>query len=112
MPGRAWRRSWCGAGVSSALTSGRRRAWRRTGACRRRRRQRISGWQRALRSLLGCFGQLHGPGSLLAGVDFEKAGAVKTASEAIFGTADSEFLLARAHESLTRPLTAAIVIDG
>jgi hypothetical protein len=38
---------------------------------------------------------LHGPGTLLAGVDLEKAGAIETARQAILGALDGEFLVAR-----------------
>ena len=57
------------------------------------------------------FGQLHGPGALLAGIDLEEAGAVETARQAILGALDGEFLVARAHECLSRPFAAAVVIE-
>ena len=62
----------------------------------------------------GCFvgfGQLHGPGALLAGIDLEEAGAVETARQAILGALDGEFLVARTHEGLSRPFAAAVVIE-
>ena len=65
----------------------------------------------AARLLFAGFGQLHGPGALLAGVDLEEAGAVETARQAILGALDGEFLVARAHEGLSRPLAAAVVIE-
>ena len=58
------------------------------------------------------FGQLHGPGALLAGVDLEEAGAVKTARQAILGALDGEFLVARTHECLSRPFAAPVVIQS
>ena len=63
------------------------------------------------RLLFAGFGQLHGPGALLAGVDLEEAGAVEAARQAILGALDGEFLVARAHEGLSRPLAAAVVIE-
>ena len=57
------------------------------------------------------FGQLHGPGALFAGIDLEEAGAVEAARQAILGALDGEFLVARAHEGLSRPLAAAVVIE-
>ena len=65
---------------------------------------------RAARLLVG-FGQLHGPGALLAGIDLEEAGAVKAARQAILGALDGEFLVARAHEGLSRPFAAAVVVE-
>src|SRR5579884_2321334 len=55
--------------------------------------------------------QLHRPGLLIPGVDFEKAGPLIAASETISRAADREFLVARAHEGLARPLAAAIIVD-
>src|SRR5664280_1970815 len=52
---------------------------------RRAWRQRTGGL------LFGAVGQLHRPGSLLAGVDLEEAGAVIAARQAVIGTADGEF---------------------
>src|SRR5215470_28663 len=57
------------------------------------------------------FGELDGPGRLVAGIDFEEAGAVVAARQAIVGAADGEFLFPRAHEGLTRPFAAAVVVD-
>src|SRR5688500_635201 len=98
-PGQALRRSWLGAGVSSGLLllgrRGQRRVWRR----------------RLLRRLIGRLGELHCPGALLCGVDFEKAGPVIAAREAVLDALDGEFLIARAHESLARPFAAAIVVN-
>ena len=65
----------------------------------------------ALRRLLVGFGQLHGPCSLFAGVDLEEAGAVEPSRQAILGPLDGEFLVARAHEGLSRPFAATIVIE-
>ena len=64
-----------------------------------------------LRGLFAGFGQLHRPGALLAGVDLEEAGAVETARQAILGALDGEFLVARAHEGLSRPFAATVVIE-
>src|SRR6185312_6561422 len=95
------------ADVSSVLLSTGR--WRAT---RRIWRQRIPRLQRTLRGLLARFGELHGPGALLAGIDFEEAGAVEAAGEAIADALDGEFLVARAHESVSGPFAAAVVVDG
>ena len=57
-------------------------------------------------------GQLPGPGLLFAGIDFEKTRPIKTAREAILSASDREFLIARTHESLTRPFAAAVIIDS
>src|SRR5207247_11258925 len=114
MQGPALHGSLCGAGASW-LASGR-DAWRQTRPARRRpaRRTRdareVSGSARTdrsrdsrdpLRRLFIGFGQLHGPGALLAGVDLEKAGAIETARQAILGALDGEFLVARTHEGLS-----------
>ena len=77
-----------------------------------RRAQRIAGRQRLLRRLLARFGELHGPGALLAGIDLEKAGAVVAARQAIADAADRELLVAGAHVGLSHPFAAAIVVDG
>src|SRR5262249_48597987 len=68
-------------------------------------------WHLLLCRLLVCVGQLHGPCTLLACIDLEIAGAVETARQAILGTLDGEFLVARAHEGLSRPFTAAVIIE-
>src|SRR6185295_7521901 len=99
---RASRRSWCGAAVSFGLL-------RLSG---RRIDRRVLGRLRRLAGLVGRLGQLDGPGTLLRGVDLEKAGAVIAAREAILDAANGEFLVARAHEGLARPFAATIVIDG
>src|SRR5258708_15181247 len=41
----------------------------------------------------------------------EEAGAVETRRQEILGAFDAEFLVARAHEGLSRPLAAAVVIE-
>src|SRR6202011_1442236 len=64
-----------------------------------------------LRRLFAGFGQLHGPGALLAGVDLEESGAVETARQAVLGALDGEFLVARAHKGLSCPFAAAVVIE-
>src|SRR3954452_20989484 len=107
MPGRAWRRSWSGADGASVLAS---RRGRTTGD-RRWRHQRDARLQGLRGRLLGRFGQLHRPGRLLAGIDLEIAGAVEAAGKAILDTADGELLVARAHESLSRPFAAAVIVD-
>src|SRR5262249_57281011 len=64
------------------------------------------------RLALARFGELHGPVGLIAGVDLEEAGAVITMRQAVADTgANHEFLVARAHECLARPLAAAVVVD-
>src|SRR5262249_41110820 len=60
--------------------------------------------------LVSRFGELHGPGRLVAGIDLEEAGAVIAAREAIFGSAYGELLFPRAHEGLAGPFAAAIVV--
>src|SRR4029450_2250108 len=45
-------------------------------------------------------------------VDLEKSGAIIAAREAIVGAADGELFFPRAHEGLTGPFAAAIVVDG
>src|SRR5262245_59096473 len=104
-----WRRSWSGADVSSSLSSRRRSC--RTSSRRRRPAQRVAGGQRTLRGLLRGLGELHGPRSLLAGIDFEKLGAIETARQTIIRAANREFLFTRAHEGLPGPFAAAVVID-
>src|SRR3981081_633306 len=69
------------------------------------------GARRARRRLFAGFGQLHRPGPLFAGVNLEEAGAVEPARQAILGALDGEFLVARAHEGLSRPLAAPVVIE-
>src|SRR6516225_191988 len=93
--------------------------WRR---CNRRRsdcgRKRAGiaahrpGRRRALLRLFARFRQLHGPGALFTGIDFEEPGAVITARQAVADALDREFLVTGAHKSLTHPFAAAIVIYG
>src|SRR5580700_6168213 len=78
----------------------------------RRRVELIARRQRLLRRLLGGFGQLHGPGALLGGIDLEEAGAVIAMRQAVADAADGEFPVARAHVVPSRPFAAAIVIDS
>src|SRR3984957_13725139 len=55
-------------------------------------------------------GQLHRPAlGVLAGVDFEEAGAVVAAPKAILPAVDLELTIRRAHEPLALPLAAALV---
>src|SRR6185437_12102138 len=78
-----------------------------------RRRLAGTGWglehgnsrlQRLLHGcLIGRFRQLHRPRRLVARINFEEAGAVVTAREAVLGAPNREFLFPRAHEGLTGP---------
>src|SRR5687767_1302451 len=103
MRGRAWRRSWYGAGVSSWWRS--RCAGRSLGA--RWHRQRPG---RALRQLLARVRQLHGPRPLLTRIDLEEARAIIAPRQAVLGAANREFLLARTHEGLPRPFAAPVIV--
>src|SRR2546427_12449580 len=98
MRGRGSRRSWSGADVASVAAS-RRRCWRGWSARSRggleHRNARLQGVDGCL---VGRVGELDGPGRLVAGVDFEKAGAVITAREGIVRTADGERLFLAGHE--------------
>src|SRR5260370_41113993 len=111
MRGRGSRRSWSGADVASVAAS-RRRCWRGWSARSRRglkhRNARLQGLHGCL---VGRFGEMDGPGRLVAGVDFEKAGAIIAAREAIVRTADGELLFPRAHECLAGPFSAAVIVD-
>src|SRR3569833_280361 len=100
----------------------RRRAWRRTwrrSPLRSRQARHIAArsdraWNARyalLRRLFVGFGELHGPGPLVTGIHLEEAGAIEAARQAVFGTLDGNFLVARAHEGLTRPLAAAVIIE-
>src|SRR5258707_11268638 len=106
----ALRRSWSGAAASSRGAPRRERRGR-GGAGRWSRRNGGGVRRRALRRLLVRVGELHGPGALFASVDLEKPGAVKAAGEAILRATDREFLVARAHERLSRPFAAAVIVD-
>src|ERR1700689_5611049 len=108
MQGPAWPRLWSAAAASWSLVS-RRRC--RAGAGRRRVLL-IAGRQRLLRGLLGGFGELHGPGALLAGIDLEEAGAVIAVGQTVADAADGEFPVAGAHIGPSRPFAAAIVVAG
>src|SRR6516165_9673896 len=110
------------AGPSVATTLVRRRRRIVSASWRRRRHARTSPSRRGLQHwhprlqrlhghLVRRFRQLDGPGRLVAGIDFEEAGTVITAGETVFGAADREFLLARAHKGLPGPFAAAVVID-
>src|SRR5215467_12888257 len=108
---RAWRRSWFGAAVSSRRASrrkGRNRGRSPVAACRRRRNK---GRVRTLRRLLGRVGQLNRPRPLLARVDLEEPGSVITTSKTVFRAANGEYLVGRAHESLSRPFASAVIVD-
>src|SRR5262245_2143342 len=92
---RAWRQSWRGAGVSWSGAPG----WRRRRQCCRWARiaDRRAGRQWPIGRLLGGVGQLHRPGTLLAGIDLEKSGAVVAARQAVLGAANGEFFFAGTH---------------
>jgi hypothetical protein len=63
-----------------------------------------------LRPVFAGLGQLHGPRALIAGVYLEKSGAVEAARQTVVCAPDCEFLVARAHKSLSRPFAAMVVI--
>jgi len=65
-----------------------------------------------LHRLFARFRQLHGPGPLPPGNNFEKPGAVIAAGQAVADAADGELLVASAHYGLSHPFAAAIVVDG
>src|SRR5215472_14649428 len=111
MRGRGSRRSWSGADVASVAVSRRRRRRARSAGSRRGLKHRNARLQGLHGRLVSRFGELHGPGRLVAGIDLEEAGAVIAAREAIFGSADGELLFPRAHEGLAGPFAAAIVVD-
>src|ERR1700686_3776938 len=108
--GPVWPRLWSAAAASWSLFSRRGRGCR--AGAGRRRVELIARRQRLLRGLLGGLGELHGPGTLLAGIDFEEAGAVVAMGEAVADAADGEFPVAGAHIGPSRPFAAAIVVDG
>src|SRR5262252_7581227 len=108
MPDRGSRRSWCGAGASSPRTSGWRQGLQRPHA---RRRGKCLAGRPLLTGRFARFRQFYRPGLLLSSVDFEKAGPVVTAGEAISGAPDGEFLVAGAHEGLARPLATPVIVD-
>src|SRR5262249_25558480 len=111
MRGRGSRRSWSGADVASVAAS-RRRGWRGWAARQRRGPEHWEGGLQGLHGyLVGRFGELDGPGRLVAGIDFEKAGAIIAAREAIVRTADGELLFPRAHECLAGPFSTAVIVD-
>src|SRR5215471_841126 len=112
MRGRGWRRSWSCADVASVAASGRRRRRAGPAGSRRSLQHRHARLQWLHRRLVRRFGQLDGPGRLVAGIDLEKSGAVVAARQAILGAANRELLFPRAHESLSGPFAAAIIVDG
>src|SRR5262249_12132512 len=73
---------------------------RRCAAYRAARRRRF------LHRLFARFRQLHGPGRLPPGINFVAAG------QAVADAADGELLVASAHNGLSHPFDAAIVVDG
>src|SRR6185437_551181 len=104
-------RPWCAADASFALAS--RRERRAFGAhAGWRRGERIARTQWMLRGLLARLGELDRPGALLTGINFEEAAAIIAAGETIADAADSELLVARAHEGRSHPFTAAVIVDG
>src|SRR5262249_58342500 len=108
MRGRGSRRSWSGADVASVAAS-RRRCWRgRSARSRRSLKHRNARLQRLHGCLVGRFGELDGPGRLGAGIDFEKAGAIIAAREAIVSTADGELLFPRKPEKLAGTISPAV----
>src|SRR5262249_27824006 len=130
-PVRAWQRLWCGVAASLRSRSRGRKARRGAGATRRHRdRRRSAGQRKRARSTRRCaaypaarrrrflhrlfarFRQLHGPGPLPLGINFEKPGAVIAAGQAVADAADGELLVASAHNGLSHPFDAAIVVDG
>src|SRR6185437_471928 len=70
------------------------RRCRRRGAGRPLRGRRRARGQGPCWFLLGAVGQLHRPGALLAGVDFEEAGLVIAARQAVLAAANRELFLA------------------
>src|SRR5260370_13773114 len=98
--------------VASVAVSGRRRRGARPASRRRGLQHRHARLQGLHRRLVGRFGKLNRPRGLVARVDFEEAGAVITARQAIVGPADGELLFPRAHEGLAGPFPAAIVVHG
>ena len=96
-----------------AADRGRPEATRRATAARATRAHGSRNSRHALlRGLFIGFGQLHGPSSLFAGIDFEEPGAVEPARQAILGALDGEFLVTRTHEGLSRPFAAAVIVEG
>src|SRR5215469_516271 len=96
MPDQASRRSWCGAAVSSHLTSSRRQRLQRP----RAGQPKGFAGRTLLAGRFARLGQLHRPGLLLSGIDLEKAGPVVAAGETIPGAPDGELLVACTHEGL------------
>src|SRR5262249_30772100 len=105
------RRSWSGADVASVAVSRRRRRRARPAGSRRGLKHRDARLQGLHGRLVGRFGELDGPGRLVAGIDLAEAGAIIAAREAVFGSADGDLLFPRAHEGLAGPFAAAIVVD-
>src|SRR5579871_1031323 len=117
MTGPTSRRSWFDAVAASVLAFG--RYWRRGG----RRPHGSPRWRRSVRGgrvarlhgrlgrKLGRLGQLDCPGGLLTGIDLEESGSVEPARQAVGCALDGELPLARAHERLSRPFSAVIIVD-
>lgn len=55
---------------------------------------------------------MHGPGPLLSSVDLEIARAIIASSQAVVGASDRELFFTGTHVGLSRPLAAAIIVDG
>ena len=109
-PGRAWRRSWRGAGVSLLAAPPRGGGGAAAGgrlACRRRaRRQRRAAGVCSAVSVSCTVQERCSPVSTS-----KKPVRSIAARQAIVGAADGEFLFARAHEGLAGPFAAAVVVD-
>ena len=65
-----------------------------------------------LRRLFAELRKLDRPGALLAGIDLKKTGAVEAARQAIGDAPDRKFFIPGAHECLSHPFAAAIVVNG
>src|SRR4029079_9985566 len=74
--------------IDQALSSSRRPRQLRRRLAARRRQKRRAGGERPLRGAFNALGELHGPGALLAGVDFEETGLVVAARQAILVSLD------------------------
>jgi len=101
-------------GVGATRRQRDRRRWQRK---RARSTRRCAAYpdarrRRFLHRLFARFRQLQGPGPLPPGINFEKPGAVIAAGQAVADAADGELLVANAHNGLSHPFAAAIVVDG
>jgi hypothetical protein len=94
-----------GAGVSSTF-SFRRRPVTRGWGWRRQWRAR----SRAKRLFIR-LGELYGPGTLFASIDFEESCPFIASREAVVDAPNGELLVLRAHEGLSRPFAAALIVE-